>query len=157
VHELGLGDSVSFLGPLSEVEVRSEYDRADVFALACRELENGDRDGIPNVIVEAMAHGLPVVSTTGSGVSEAVVDGESGFLLPQDDPEAFAGALARILGDVQLRARVGSAARERAAGQFDRDVNLPLVVEALAQAGIVRLPFAEGNVSGDERSLRAVA
>ncbi len=157
VHELGLGDSVSFLGPLSEVEVRSEYDRADVFALACRELENGDRDGIPNVIVEAMAHGLPVVSTTGSGVSEAVVDGESGFLLPQDDPEAFAAALARILGDAQLRAQVGSAARERAAGQFDRDVNLPLVVEALAQAGIVRLPFAEGNVSGDERSLRAVA
>ena len=50
-----------------------------------------------------------------------------------------------------------SAARGQAAGKFNRDVNLPLVVEALAQAGIVRLPFAEGSVSGDERSLRAVA
>jgi len=157
VHELGLGDTVSFLGPLSEVEVRSEYDRADVFALACRALENGDRDGIPNVILEAMAHGLPVVSTTASGISEAVVDCESGFLARQDDPEAFAAALARVLGDGELRAQVGGAGRARAAGKFDRNVNLPLVVEALAQAGIVRLPLAEGSVSEDERRLRAVA
>jgi glycosyltransferase involved in cell wall biosynthesis len=159
VHDLELGDAVSFLGPLSDVEVRTEYDRADVFALACRELESGDRDGIPNVVLEAMAHGLPVVSTTGGGVGEAVVDGKSGFLVPQDDPEAFAAALARILQDGPLRARVGGAARERVAGKFDRDVNLPLVVEALAEAGIVRSLSAEGSVSGDgdKRNLRAVA
>jgi glycosyltransferase involved in cell wall biosynthesis len=157
VHELGLDETVSFLGPLTELEVRYEYDRADVFALTCRQLENGDRDGIPNVVLEAMAHGLPVVSTTGSGVSEAVVDGESGFLAPQDDPEAVAGALARLLADGALRARMGGAARAQAAAKFDRDANLPAVVEALAGAGI--LPLASVAASGSEegRSLRAVA
>src|SRR5262249_8922868 len=58
VHELGLDGRVTFLGPLSESEVAREYAAADVFALGCRELANGDRDGIPNVLLEAMAHGL---------------------------------------------------------------------------------------------------
>jgi glycosyltransferase involved in cell wall biosynthesis len=157
-HELGLSETVSFLGPLTELEVRAECDNADVFALACHELENGDRDGIPNVILEAMAHGLPVVSTTGSGVAEAVVDGESGLLAPQNDPRLFAVALARLLEDRQLRADVGRAARGRVEAKFDSDANLPLVVEALAEAGILHVPgrSIDGG-SGDERSLRAVA
>ena len=156
VHELGIGESVTFLGPLTELEVRSEYDRADIFALACRELENGDRDGIPNVVLEAMAHGLPVVSTSGSGVSEAVVNGESGFLGPQDDPGTFASGLERLLADSGLRARMGDAARARAAARFDRDANLPAVVEALAGAGIVDLPPAP-PATEEEPRLQAVA
>jgi glycosyltransferase involved in cell wall biosynthesis len=157
VHELGLGESVSFLGPLTDLEVRSEYERADIFALTCRQLENGDRDGIPNVVLEAMAHGLPVVSTTGSGVGEAVVDGESGFLTHQDDPEAVAAALVRLLANGELRARMGGAARAQVAAKFDRNANLPAVVQALAEAGILRLASAAASGSGDGRSLRAVA
>src|SRR5207253_1929550 len=74
-HELGVAERIAFLGPLMEDEVVNEYGRASIFALPCRVLPNGDRDGVPNVIVEAMANGLPVVSTTLSSVREAVVDG----------------------------------------------------------------------------------
>ena len=154
-HELGLGNSVSFRGPLTEAEVRSEYDNADVFALACHELENGDRDGIPNVVLEAMAHGLAVVSTTGSGVAEAVVDGESGLLSAQRDSGAFAAALTRVLRHRGLREQLGRAARARAESRFDSDMNLPLIVKALVDAGIVPRAAAEGQTAS-ERPLRAV-
>jgi glycosyltransferase involved in cell wall biosynthesis len=152
VHELGLTDRVAFLGPLSEAEVQVEYERADAFALACRELENGDRDGIPNVLLEAMAHALPVVATTHAGVLEAVGD-ESALLAPQDDSAALAGQLERLLLDGALRERLGAAAQARVRERFDRAETLPLVLAALQAAGIVRLP-ADGAL--DPR-LRAVA
>src|SRR5262249_51190063 len=95
--QLDLDGVGSFLRPLTESETAAEYDRADLFALACRELDNGDRDGIPNVILEAMAHGLPVVCTNGGSVVEAVVDGETGFVVPQEDVETLASALGRLI------------------------------------------------------------
>lgn len=153
VHELRLGDRVVFLGPLSESEVRSEYEQADVFALPCRKLANGDQDGLPNVILEAMAHGLPVVSTRLDGITEAIDDGDSGLLADQDDPVGLAGQLAQLIADVELRERIGEAGRARVATRFERKANLPLVVEALVEAGIV----APAHASGDRRSLRAVA
>ena len=153
VHELRLGDRVVFLGPLSESEVRAEYEQADIFALPCRKLANGDQDGLPNVILEAMAHGLPVVSTRLDGITEAIVDGDSGLLAGQDDPAAFAGHLGRLIEDAELRERIGEAGRARVAVSFERSANLPRVVEALVEAGIV----APDQASGDHRSLRAVA
>jgi glycosyltransferase involved in cell wall biosynthesis len=154
VHELELGDRVCFLGPLSEHEVRTEYRRADVFALPCCQLENGDRDGIPNVILEAMAHGLPVVSTSASGVKEAIVHGESGLLAAQEDEFAFAAYLERLLGDRELRERIGRQAHARVAKRFDRASNLPTVLEALYAAGLIPRSRAE---AGPRRALRAVA
>jgi glycosyltransferase involved in cell wall biosynthesis len=153
VHELRLGDRVVFLGPLSESEVRAEYEQADVFALPCRKLANGDQDGLPNVILEAMAHGLPVVSTRLDGITEAIDDGDSGLLADQDDPAGLAGQLAQLIADVELRERIGEAGRARVAMRFERRANLPLVVEALVQAGIV----APAQASENNRSLRAVA
>jgi glycosyltransferase involved in cell wall biosynthesis len=153
VHELRLGDRVVFLGPLSESEVRAEYEQADVFALPCRKLANGDQDGLPNVILEAMAHGLPVVSTRLDGIIEAIVDGDSGLLADQDDPAAFAAHLGCLIEDVEFRERIGEAGRARVATSFERSANLPRVVEALVEAGIV----APAQTSGDQRSLRAVA
>ena len=137
VHELELGDRVSFLGPLTESELREQYAQAQVFALACRELESGDRDGIPNVILEAMACGLPVASTTSSGVAEAVVDGKCGLLVPQDDPESLASALARLLVDRELRQRLGSDARACAVERFDRTLHLARAVDVLRAAGLL--------------------
>jgi glycosyltransferase involved in cell wall biosynthesis len=137
VHELGVADKVGFLGPLLEPEVRSEYRRAAVFALPCRVLENGDRDGLPNVIVEAMAHGLPVASTTLAGVREAVVDGECGLLVPPGDEVGLADALQRLLSDGVLRSRLGAQARRRVVTRFERGANLPAVHAALAAAGLI--------------------
>src|SRR5207244_4976908 len=112
VHELSLADRVPFLGPLTQDEVRAEYAAADVFALPCRRLDNGDRDGLPNVIQEAMAHGLPVVTTTLRGIREAVADGESGLLAAPGDEHGLAAALDQVLLDPVLRERLGARARE---------------------------------------------
>jgi glycosyltransferase involved in cell wall biosynthesis len=137
VHELQLGDRVVFLGPLSESEVRQEYEDADVFALPCRKLPNGDQDGLPNVILEAMAHGVAVASTRLDGIAEAIVDEESGLLCDQDDPAAFAENLARLIENPDYRQRIGEAGRKRVAERFERSTNLPDVVKALADAGII--------------------
>jgi glycosyltransferase involved in cell wall biosynthesis len=137
VHQLGLGEHVAFLGPLDENEVEREYVNADIFALACRELANGDRDGVPNVILEAMAHGLAIVSTSNGGVSEAVTDLESALLAEQGDIDGFADRLERLIVDVPLRTRLGERARERARARFDRAANLPHVLAALAEAGVI--------------------
>jgi glycosyltransferase involved in cell wall biosynthesis len=152
VHELRLTHRVVFLGPLSETEVRTEYENADVFALPCRKLANGDQDGLPNVILEAMAHGLPVVSTRLDGIAEAIVDGESGLLADQDDPAAIARHLERLIEDAGFRAQIGEAGRVRVSESFERSANLPKVVDALVETGIV-----SPETAGESRPLRAVA
>jgi glycosyltransferase involved in cell wall biosynthesis len=115
-------DAVQFTGPLSQCELLALYRGADVFALACRVDADGDRDGIPNVMVEAMAAGLPVVSTAVSGIPELVRDGENGLLVPPEDPGALASALLRLATDVPLRDRLAAAGRETVAERFDGDV-----------------------------------
>src|SRR5262249_53513514 len=136
-HELGVADRVTFLGPLTESEVRMEYRRATAFALPCQQLPNGDRDGLPNVLLEAMAHGLPVVSTTLAGVREAVVDRESGLLVAPRDEVGLAEALGRLFSDTALRVRLGARARQRVAERFDRRATLPAVHAALTSAGLI--------------------
>jgi glycosyltransferase involved in cell wall biosynthesis len=137
VHQLGLEERVCFLGPLTESELAQEYTRADVFALACQELASGDRDGIPNVILEAMAAGLPVVTTTCGGVPEAVIDGTCGLLVPQRDEHALAGALSRLVTDAQLRRELGSNAREHVVSSFDRARHLVRAVQTLRAAQLL--------------------
>jgi glycosyltransferase involved in cell wall biosynthesis len=156
VHELDLEEQVTFTGPLSEVEVHGEYERAHVFALACRELENGDRDGIPNVLLEAMAHGLPIVSTRSPGVLEAVTAERSALLAEPGDADGFARQLERVLADRELCERIGAGAQACVRRRFDRSANLPPVLEALQSAGLVHVqPGAEGELEAFE-PLRAV-
>jgi glycosyltransferase involved in cell wall biosynthesis len=118
----GLDCSVRFLGPVTQAELLSEYRRASVFALACRVDGDGDRDGIPNVMVEAMAAGLPVVSTAVSGIPELVEDGRTGLLVGPDDPEALADAVWRLAEDPPLADRLAEAGRATVAERFDGDV-----------------------------------
>jgi glycosyltransferase involved in cell wall biosynthesis len=115
-------DVVRFTGPLTQCELLQLYRSADVFALACRVDSDGDRDGIPNVMVEAMAAGLPVVSTAVSGIPELVRDGENGLLVPPEDPAALASALLKLAADAPLRDRLATAGRETVAERFDGDV-----------------------------------
>jgi glycosyltransferase involved in cell wall biosynthesis len=137
VHQLDVADRISFLGPLTPVEVESEYLRADVFALGCRILPDGDRDGIPNVLLEAMAHGLPVISTTLAGVREAVIHGSSGLLCDPDDAAGMAMSLTRLARSPELRVTMGRAGRTRIANAFSRVHTLPVVHRALLDAGLV--------------------
>ena len=156
-HELRIGDRVAFLGPLTGSEVQAEYERADVFALACEELANGDRDGIPNVILEAMSYGLPVVSTTTGGVAEAVPPGRCGLLVPQRDERMLADALTRLLRDPELRGRLGDAAREHVVAHFDREACFEPVIEALQTAGLVAPARTQPLDESARRTLRRAA
>jgi glycosyltransferase involved in cell wall biosynthesis len=137
VTELDLGDWVRFIGPLTSEELEREYAAASVFVLPCQTTPDGNRDGIPNTLVEAMARALPVVSTTLASVAEAVDHDQHGLLVPQRDPRALAQAISRLLADPALRRRLGEAARLRVAERFDRRECAPRVFEALAAAGMV--------------------
>jgi glycosyltransferase involved in cell wall biosynthesis len=119
IARLGLADSVYLPGARSQRELVAVFQGAGVFALAPFVTEDGDRDGIPNVLVEAMACGLPVVSTAAAGIPELVRHGENGLLVPPRDVGALAGALAELLGNSERRARMGVAARQTVVEGFD--------------------------------------
>ncbi|UCI29317.1 glycosyltransferase [Mesorhizobium sp. B4-1-4] len=118
-QKLGLDGRVSWKGALAQEEVLEHYRRANIFALACRITANGDRDGLPNVLVEAASQGLACVSTDISGVPELLSPDETGLLVPTEDPIALAKALERLIRDPVLRARLGDAAERRVRGNFD--------------------------------------
>jgi glycosyltransferase involved in cell wall biosynthesis len=129
IADLDLIDTLVLCGALPYAEVLAKYAQATLFALACVLAEDGDRDGIPNVLLEAMAMRVPVVSTRFSGIPEAVEDDHTGLLVPPMDTEALADALAQLLGAPDLRERLGRAGRERVEEQFDIRQNVGRLVE----------------------------
>jgi glycosyltransferase involved in cell wall biosynthesis len=120
IEALGLRDRVALPGPMGQAELLHEYRRAGVLAMPCRVLEN-DRDGIPNVLVEAMAAGAPVVASGVSGIPELVEHEVNGLLVEPDDPQALADALVRLHQDRELAARVAEAGRRTVRERFDGD------------------------------------
>lgn len=124
IDRLGLRDRVALLGPLAHDAVMEKYREATLFVLPCITARDGDRDGIPNVILEAMAMSLPVVSTYHSGIPEAVENGVTGYLVQPRDPVALSSALEALLHDEGLRLRMGRAGRLRVAEAFDAEVNV---------------------------------
>ena len=117
----GLEAHIHLTGPRTQAQLLREYQQATVFCLPCRVLENGDRDGIPNVLMEAMSCGLPVVSTDVSGIPELVRNGVNGLLVPPDDPQAMAGVLERLFRDQPFAASLGNEAVNTIREDFDGD------------------------------------
>jgi glycosyltransferase involved in cell wall biosynthesis len=115
----GLEERVTFLGPLTQAGLFEQYQQASVFALPCRVLEDGDRDGIPNVLMEAMACGVPVVTTGVSGITELVNDGVNGLVVDPDRPTDLADALHRLIKDPGLAQELGEQGRRTIATGFD--------------------------------------
>jgi glycosyltransferase involved in cell wall biosynthesis len=115
---LGLAGMVTFTGARTQAELLTVYQHADLFALTPRITDDGDRDGVPNVLVEAMACGVPVVSTRVGGVGELVASGTDGLLAPAGDIAAIAACLEELLEDGGRRRRLGEAA-SRSAQRFD--------------------------------------
>ncbi len=118
---LGIDGRIVWLGAKPQDEVLRQYRHADLFALACRIAEDGDRDGLPNVLMEAQSQALPVVSTSLSAVPEFVVDGTTGLLVPPGDVEALAAAIAGLIRDPARRAALGRAGNERVRRHFDME------------------------------------
>jgi colanic acid/amylovoran biosynthesis glycosyltransferase len=118
-QRLGLQDHVVLLGKLDFEEIRSWYYKADIFAMPSVVTSEGETDGLPTVVVEAMASGLPVVGTTTGAIPEAVNEGVNGFLVPPNDPNALADHLQILVEQEELRERLGREGRQIAEVQFD--------------------------------------
>lgn len=114
---------VSFLGRVSDADLAPLFGAADVFAMLCRNRWGGlEQEGFGIVFVEAAAAGVPSVAGRSGGSHEAVVDGETGLVVDPESLNEVSEALARLLDDERLRARMGNAARVRATGELTYDV-----------------------------------
>ena len=117
-RRLGIADRVAWLGALPFDGVLEALRRADLFCFAPRIATDGDRDGIPNVVAEAMSQGLAVVTARAGAVEEIVVDGETGLIVPPDDPAALAVAMTVLIRDPARRSAMGAAGRARIETRF---------------------------------------
>ncbi|NYE49545.1 glycosyltransferase involved in cell wall biosynthesis [Spinactinospora alkalitolerans] len=142
IERLGLTGAVELAGPLTRARVRELVSGAAVLAAPCVVGSDGNTDGLPTVLLEAMALGTPCVSTDVTGVPEAVRDGETGVVVGQRDPAALADALAALLTDPARRVRLARAARALVEREFDAaaqarrlDALLPVPAPPLPAAG----------------------
>ena len=119
IKGLGLEDFVNLEGPKTHQHLLTAYQQSSMFVLPCRLVEDGDRDGIPNVLVEAMACGLPVISTEVSGIPELIESGKNGLLVKPDDSESLSIAMERLLTSSMLATRLSSHARRTVCERFD--------------------------------------
>jgi glycosyltransferase involved in cell wall biosynthesis len=119
IRRLGLESRIDMIGARPQREVIHEIQNAAVLAAPCIVGQDGDRDGLPNVIQEALALGTPVVSTAVTGIPEVIQDGHTGLLVPQHDPRALATAIDRLLMDPALRLKLASEGRRLIEAEFD--------------------------------------
>lgn len=141
VAQMGLSERVIFTGAIPHEQVLGHYRQAHCFVLACRIASNGDRDGIPNVLAESMAMGVPVVATDVSGIPELVEHERTGLLVPDEalrheGATPLAAALLRALQDEALRERCINAARERVRDIFDNKKCIRELAEVYRQYGL---------------------
>ena len=120
----GLGDRISWCGALTQDEVLDRYRAADLFVLASRIATDGDRDGLPNVLVEAQSQGLACLATRLSGIPELITDEETGLLVPSGDSGALAQALERLILDRELRCALGAAGQNRVRSAFALELGI---------------------------------
>ena len=117
-EQLGIAERIEWLGAQPQGEVLEHYRSADMFVLASRIGGDGDRDGLPNVLMEAQSQGLICVATAVSAIPELIVDGDTGVLVPPENPKALADAIAPLIADPARRERLGNAGEARVRGTF---------------------------------------
>lgn len=121
IAENNLTKKIKLTGSMPQSDVYEELRKTTMFCLPCRILENGDRDGIPNVMMEAMSCGLPVVTTNISGIPEIIRNGENGIMVNPEDAIALADAMQKIHEDKDFAMRLSKAAKETVKEKFDGD------------------------------------
>lgn len=134
IEASGLDGAVVLAGPKPQGEVIEAMRGAALLACPCVVARDGNRDGLPTVLLEAMALGAPCVSTDVTGIPELVRDGETGLCVPEGDPEALAAALARLLDDPALRLDLSRRARALIEREFDARRNAARLREVFAGA-----------------------
>ncbi|WP_096787993.1 glycosyltransferase [Rhodobacter sp. CZR27] len=144
VADLGLGKVVRFLGFRSQTEVRDAMASADMLVLP------SFAEGVPVVLMEAMASGLPVIASQVAGVSELVKDGVSGFVIPPGDVETLAARMETLFGNPDLRARMGEAGAATVRADFDIDTETAWLSD-LVRATATGNPLPAGLRPGSPR------
>ncbi|MEO0586229.1 MAG: glycosyltransferase family 4 protein, partial [Planctomycetota bacterium] len=132
--ELGLADAIEFRGAVAHADVPGLLAAADVFVLPCRPAEDGDRDGIPVALMEAMSAGVCVVSGDLPTIRELIADGVSGRMVEPGDAAALAGVLSEVLSDGGRRAAMAETGRRRVVEEFSDGVNLDRLMAAFSEA-----------------------
>ena len=133
-HSLGIGHRIDWQGAQAQASVLACYRDADLFVLASRIAPDGDRDGLPNVLVEAASQGLACISTSLSGIPELLIDNENALLVEPENPAALADALFRAIRDPVLRRRLGQAAEARVRRDFDHRRSIAQLSELFAKS-----------------------
>ncbi|WP_187968066.1 glycosyltransferase family 4 protein [Aquibium microcysteis] len=137
VGRLGLGPRVAIHGSRAQSEVLEAYAGSDLFVLPCRIADDGDRDGLPNVLVEAQSQGLPCISTPISGIPELIEDGRTGILVSPNDPHALASAIEEAVRSPDMRARLGASAMERVHAHFDHRGTIGQLIALFEARGLI--------------------
>ena len=147
IEQRGLAHEVKLHGQMSQPQILQYMNQATVFALPCIVASNGDRDIMPNVLKEAMAVGVPVVTTRMDGIEELVTDGRSGILVPPSDSTSLAEAIVRLLQDADLRRRLADCARTVIEERFELRGNFSrlrdLLMEAVQEQDSVAEPVSQ--------------
>ena len=120
-QRLGLSEHIDWRGPQRQDEVLSAYKDADLFLLPCRVADDGDRDGLPNVIVEAQSQSLAILSTSVSAIPELIEHGATGVLVPPNDASALAQAIERLIRDPAHRIEIGKAGGRKVHSLFGHE------------------------------------
>ncbi len=142
LESLGLNNVVKMLGPKPQHEVIAKVQEACVLAAPCVIGQDGNRDGLPTVLLEAMALGTPCVSTDVTGIPEVVQHGKTGLQVPQYNPQALAEALGNLLDDAALQVRLATQARTLIEKEFDVEKNASQLREVFASAKVAEEVFA---------------
>jgi glycosyltransferase involved in cell wall biosynthesis len=131
ISELSLDGTVILTGALPHEAVIEKYRQATMFVLPCIKSRDGDMDGIPNVLAEAMAMQVPVISTRVSAIPELLMDGVNGLLLPPEDHDALVAAMARLLDTPALRQQIGAEGRQSVLDAFNAERNVRRFAQTL--------------------------
>jgi colanic acid/amylovoran biosynthesis glycosyltransferase len=135
IGELEVGDSVRLVGWKSQDKVAALLENSHILLAPSVTTDGGDEEGIPGVIMEAFAHGLPVVSTVHAGIPEIVKDGESGFLVPERDIDTLTEKLLALTEEPSLRSRMGRQGREFVGGHCNIERLNDRLVETYQKLG----------------------
>jgi len=138
-RELGITDQVVFTGFLAREQLEDAYRRHHLFVHPSRTTPEGDREGIPNSVLEAMAYGLPVVSTRHSGIPEAISDGQDGLLVERPDPPSLEAAIGQLIEDPPLYERLSRNAHQTVLKRFSLAANA-VALEALYREALALRP-----------------
>ncbi len=134
IVECGVQDQLVLAGAQPQEQIIETFKRATLFVLPCVISAAGDRDALPTVLLEAMAMGLPVISTELVGIPEIIDHGKNGLLVPPDDPVQLAKAMAEILNHPKLQESLGRAAPGKAAARFDLRKNVPVLQDLFSRS-----------------------